>query len=64
MTGVADAGVADPLAGLLWAAPGRRAKHVVVGGEVVMRDGELVRRGEREVAEALRALLRARGTAA
>jgi 8-oxoguanine deaminase len=64
VTGVADAGVADPLAGLLWAAPGRRAKHVVVGGEVVVRDGELVRRGEREVAEALRALLRARGPAA
>jgi 8-oxoguanine deaminase len=57
VTGVADAGVADPLAGLLWAAPGRRPRHVVVGGRVVVRDGELVRRPEREVAEALRALL-------
>jgi cytosine/adenosine deaminase-related metal-dependent hydrolase len=57
VTGVADAGVADPLAGLLWAAPGRRPRHVVVGGRVVVRDGELVRRPEREVAEALRTLL-------
>ena len=32
VTGVADAGVADPLAGLLWASPGRRPRHVVVGG--------------------------------
>ena len=58
--GVADAGVADPLAGLLWAAPGRRPRHVVVGGRVVVRDGELVARPEREVAAALRTLLGAR----
>ena len=57
VTGVADAGVADPLAGLLWAAPGRRPRHVVVGGRVVVRDGELVGRPEREVANALRTLL-------
>jgi 8-oxoguanine deaminase len=57
VTGVADAGVADPLGGLLWAAPGRRPRHVVVGGRVVVRDGELVRRPEREVADALRTLL-------
>jgi cytosine/adenosine deaminase-related metal-dependent hydrolase len=57
VTGVADVGVADPLAGLLWAAPGRRPRHVVVGGRVVVRDGELVGRPEREVAEALRRLL-------
>jgi cytosine/adenosine deaminase-related metal-dependent hydrolase len=57
VTGVADAGVADPLAGLLWAAPGRRPRHVVVGGRVVVRDGELVARPEREVAAALHALL-------
>jgi cytosine/adenosine deaminase-related metal-dependent hydrolase len=57
VTGVADAGVADPLSGLLWAAPGRRPRHVVVGGRVVVRDGELVRRPEREVADALRTLL-------
>src|SRR4051794_21085749 len=58
--GVADAGVADPLGGLLWAAPGRRPRHVVVGGRVVVRDGELVARPEGEVAAALRALLGAR----
>jgi 8-oxoguanine deaminase len=57
VTGVADAGVADPLGGLLWAAPGRRPRHVVVGGRVVVRNGELVRRPEREVADALRTLL-------
>ena len=37
--------------------PGRRPRHVVVGGRVVVRDGELVARPEREVAAALRALL-------
>lgn len=57
VTGVADAGVADPLAGLLWAAPGRRPRHVVVGGRVVVRDGELVGRPESQVSDALRALL-------
>jgi 8-oxoguanine deaminase len=60
VTGVADAGVADPLAGLLWAAPGRRPRHVVVAGRVVVRDGRLVRRAEEEVAGELRALLSAR----
>jgi 8-oxoguanine deaminase len=60
VTGVADAGVADPLAGLLWAAPGRRPRHVVVGGRVVVRDGELVGRPERDVAEGLRSLLSSR----
>jgi 8-oxoguanine deaminase len=58
--GVADAGVADPLAGLLWAAPGRRPRHVVVGSRVVVRDGELVARPEGEAAAALRTLLGAR----
>jgi 8-oxoguanine deaminase len=62
VTGVADAGVADPLAGLLWAAPGRRPKHVVVAGRVVVRDGELVGRPEREIAIALATLLAARPT--
>ena len=32
ITGVDDAGVGDPLAGLLWANHGRRPKHVVVAG--------------------------------
>ena len=48
--GVADAGVADPVAGLLWAAPGRRPRHVVVAGRVVVRDGVLVTADERTVA--------------
>ncbi|GHH69405.1 amidohydrolase family protein [Promicromonospora soli] len=51
--GVADAGVADPVAGLLWASPGRRPRHVVVGGRVVVRDGRLVAADEREVARGL-----------
>jgi 8-oxoguanine deaminase len=60
VTGVADVAVADPLAGLLWAAPGRRPKHVVVGGRVVVRDGELVGRPESEVVAALTTLLGSR----
>ena len=42
VSGVADAGVADPVAGLLWANPGRRPRHVIVGGRVVVRDYALV----------------------
>jgi cytosine/adenosine deaminase-related metal-dependent hydrolase len=57
VTGVADVAVADPLAGLLWASPGRRPKHVVVAGRVVVRDGELVDRPERDVVATLAALL-------
>ncbi len=53
VSGVADAGVADPVAGLLWASPGRRPRHVVVGGRVVVRDGRLVTADEREVAARL-----------
>jgi len=60
VTGVADAGVADPLAGLLWAAPGRRPRHVVVGGRVVVRDGELTTRPEPDIVAAMHTLLRAR----
>ncbi|RBY83346.1 amidohydrolase family protein [Blastococcus sp. TF02A-26] len=58
--GVADAGVADPVAGLLWARPGRRPRHVVVGGRVVVRDGELVAVPEGDVAGRLRTLLTSR----
>lgn len=54
VSGVADAGVADPVAGLLWANPGRRPKHVVVNGQVVVRDYELVNADERELVERLR----------
>jgi 8-oxoguanine deaminase len=57
VSGVADAGVADPVAGLLWANPGRRPKHVVVNGKVVVRDYRLVNADERELAAALQARL-------
>ena len=49
VSGVTDAGVADPVAGLLWANPGRRPKHVVVNGRVVVRDYALVNADEREL---------------
>jgi len=42
VSSVFDAGVADPIAGLLWANPGRRPRHVLVAGRVVVRDGSLV----------------------
>ncbi|MPQ98345.1 amidohydrolase family protein [Modestobacter sp. I12A-02628] len=57
VTGVADAGVADPVAGLLWAAPGRRPRHVVVAGRVVVRDGRLLTRDETSVTRELASLL-------
>jgi cytosine/adenosine deaminase-related metal-dependent hydrolase len=56
-SGVADAGVADPVAGLLWASPGRRPKHVMVAGRVVVRDGVLVTGDEKSLATRLRARL-------
>jgi 8-oxoguanine deaminase len=52
--GVADAGVADPVAGLLWASPGRRPRDVAVAGRVVVRDGALTAGDERVLGEALR----------
>ncbi|MBT2501249.1 amidohydrolase family protein [Curtobacterium sp. ISL-83] len=58
VSGVADAGVDDPVAGLLWASPGRRPRHVVVGGRVVVRDGRLVTADERELAASLGERLR------
>lgn len=54
VSGVADAGVADPIAGLVWASPGRRPRHVIVGGRVVVRDGELVTGDESSLVDALR----------
>ncbi|CAN5140991.1 hypothetical protein BH11ACT5_BH11ACT5_04510 [soil metagenome] len=53
VSGVADAGVADPVAGLLWANPGRRPKHVVVNGQVVVHDYQLVNADERELVSRL-----------
>ena len=55
VSGVADAGVADPVAGLLWANPGRRPRHVVVAGRVVVRDYRLVTGDEPALVSALRA---------
>ena len=57
---VHDAGVADPVAGLLWASPGRRPRDVMVAGRWVVRDGRLVTADSREVAARLRAALAAR----
>jgi cytosine/adenosine deaminase-related metal-dependent hydrolase len=59
-TGVADAGVADPVAGLLWANPGRRPRHVVVAGRVVVRDYELVGHDQRALASGLTRVLATR----
>ncbi|WP_084361497.1 amidohydrolase family protein [Herbiconiux solani] len=63
VSGVADAGVADPVAGLLWASPGRRPKHVVVGGRVVVRDYRLVDHDEHALAADLTTLLASRRAA-
>ncbi len=49
VSGVADAGIADPVAGLLWGSPGRRPRHVVVGGRLVVRDHQLVDVDESEL---------------
>uniref|UniRef100_UPI0035CB48F0 amidohydrolase family protein n=1 Tax=uncultured Amnibacterium sp. TaxID=1631851 RepID=UPI0035CB48F0 len=57
VSGVADAGVADPIAGLLWASPGRRPRDVLVAGRHVVRDGALVHADERDVADSLTRLL-------
>ncbi|WP_396230270.1 amidohydrolase family protein [Dietzia sp. CH92] len=61
VSGVADAGVADPVRGLLWASPGRRPRHVVVGGRVVVRDHELVLADEQDLSAELRRQCRVRG---
>ncbi|MDY0892278.1 amidohydrolase family protein [Frigoribacterium sp. CFBP9030] len=53
VTGVADAGVADPVAGLLWAAPGRRPRDVYVAGRRVVEGGRLVAADERDLVVAL-----------
>lgn len=60
MTGVEDAGVGDPLDGLLWAGPGRRPRHVVVAGKVVVRDGELQTADAPALSSRLRRLMAAR----
>ncbi|MCY3806508.1 MAG: amidohydrolase family protein [bacterium] len=60
VSGVADAGVGDRLAGLLWANPGRRPRHVVVAGEVVVRGGELETAEVPLLAERLGSMMRRR----
>lgn len=49
VSGVADAGVADAVAGLLWASPGRRPRTVLVGGRIVVDDGRLASADEGEI---------------
>ncbi|WP_210508490.1 amidohydrolase family protein [Naasia sp. SYSU D00057] len=60
VTGAADAGVADPVAGLLWASPGRRPRHVLVAGRPVVEDGRLTSADERAIVRDLEDLLRRR----
>ncbi|WP_221585838.1 amidohydrolase family protein [Microbacterium sp. G2-8] len=55
VSGVSDAGSADPVAGLLWMSPGRRPRHVIVAGRFVVRDYRLVSAEEAEITAALRA---------
>jgi cytosine/adenosine deaminase-related metal-dependent hydrolase len=61
---VFDAGVPDVLEGLLWAAPGRRPRDVMVGGRWVVRDGALLTADSRQLAAELSAILRVRGRGA
>ena len=57
ITGPADAGVNDPLAGLLWADPGRKPRHVVVAGQGIVKDWELTTEDAEDVAAILTELL-------
>lgn len=61
VSGVDDAGVADPVAGLLWASPGRRPRDVFVAGAAVVRDGALVTADSAHIGDGLRRLLAQRG---
>lgn len=54
---VFDAGVPDPVDGLLWAGPGRRPRDVMVGGRWVVRDGRLLTAESRMLATELGGLL-------
>jgi cytosine/adenosine deaminase-related metal-dependent hydrolase len=55
VSGVADAGVADPVAGLLWVSPGRRPRDVMVAGRWVVHDHRLLTADEHGIAASLRA---------
>ena len=63
VSGVADAGVADPVAGLLWASPGRHPTHVLVAGRQVVHDGRLVATDEATIVRELGVLLGERRSA-
>jgi cytosine/adenosine deaminase-related metal-dependent hydrolase len=63
VSGVHDAGVADPVAGLLWANPGRRPRHVVVAGRVVVRDYRLTSAAGEAAGDALRRVVHTRQAA-
>lgn len=54
---VFDAGIPDPIDGLLWAGPGRRPRDVMVGGRWVVRDGRLLTAESRSLATELTTLL-------
>lgn len=54
---VFDAGAPDAVDGLLWAAPGRRPRDVMVNGRWVVRDGELVTADSRRLATDLGSIL-------
>lgn len=58
LSGLDDAGVADPLAGLLWASPGRKPRHVVVAGEILVQDWQLVNADARHLVASLDSQLR------
>ena len=57
---VFDAGAPEALDGLLWAAPGRRPRDVMVGGRWVVRDGALLSADSRQLAAELNSMLRLR----
>lgn len=57
---VFDAGTSDALDGLLWAAPGRRPRDVMVNGSWVVRGGELVTADSRRLAADLGSILKDR----
>ncbi|WP_420098441.1 amidohydrolase family protein [Corynebacterium sp.] len=60
MGDVADAGVHDHAAGLLWASPGRRPRDVMVAGRWVVRDGVLLTADSRDLARTLNTMIKER----
>ena len=60
---VSDAGVGDPIDGLLWASPGRKPRDVMIAGRWVVRDYHLVSQDSRAIAWRLRTLVEQRAAA-